>query len=326
MLSDDYYGDRFRWFVGVVKDVGDDLARVRVRIFGIHHTEDTTKVSDGDLPWAMVMYPTTGGQTSGGNAAHGLTPGTWVVGFFVDGEDSQQPIVIGVINGGQNSMNASPPQGSSADTNNPNLYSSNPSSGNPSSTTPDSSGSTDNNTGPTTAQLSGSSNDAKIFNYFWEKLSASGAVTGNLKAICAAVVGNVYGESGWNPQAYNGNDKGEKSVGICQWRGGKYDRLNPMLRFCGHSGEVTKGNLPPLEKQLDFMWHELQTSERKAFNKMVTGQTVSDALEGMIAFERPDFWKGGNIDKNASSWKARLNAANQAFSKLSYTGGSGGTS
>ncbi len=72
MITEDFYGDKFRWFVGVVKDVGDDRSRVRVRIFGIHHTEDTTRVSDGDLPWATVLYPTTGGQTSGGNSSHNL--------------------------------------------------------------------------------------------------------------------------------------------------------------------------------------------------------------------------------------------------------------
>ena len=107
MINDDFYGDRFRWFTGVVKDVGFD-GRVRVRIFGIHHTEDIVRVSDGDLPWAIVLFPTTGGQTSGGNANHGLVNGTWVAGFFADGEDSQQPIIMGVINGGQGSVNNSP--------------------------------------------------------------------------------------------------------------------------------------------------------------------------------------------------------------------------
>ena len=333
MISDDFYGDRFRWFTGVVKDVGDDLARVRVRIFGIHHTEDVTRVSDGDLPWAMVMYPTTGGQASGGNAAHGLVPGTWVVGFFVDGEDSQQPIIVGVINGGHGSVNNSPEQGVNAYSNSPAASSSTPGSA-PPQLAPDSSGSTTPSSSGTpatpggsadtpTSQLSGNGNDAKIFNYFWEKLTAAGSATGSLKAICAAVVGNVYGESGWNPNAFIGNDKGEQSVGICQWRGGKYDRLHPLMRFCGMDGVTpTNSTLPSLEQQLDFFWHELQTTERKAFNKMITGTTVSDALEGLIAFERPDFWHGGSIDKNAGSWKARLNAANQAYSKLSYTGGS----
>lgn len=344
MISDDYYGDRYRWFVGVVKDVDDDLSRVRVRVFGIHHTEDVTKVSNGDLPWALVMYPTTGGQTSGGNASHGLKPGTWVVGFFADGEDSQQPIILGVINGGQNSMNASPQQGSNADRNDPNLYTSNPSTSNPSSTTPDSSGNIPSSTanGPSTTQLSGSGDDAKVFNYFWEKISAEGRASGNIKEICAATVGNIQAESGWNPQAWNGDDKSKMSGksapsgGICQWRGDPDmpspkigARLKKMLDFCGHNGAVGKGSLPPLEKQLDYLWHELHGDYKKQYGKIVSGTSVSECLEGWIAFEMPGgVWDAKNkcVNKSDPEWKRRLGYAQAAYSKLSYTGGSGGKS
>ena len=158
MISDDFYGDKFRWFVGVVKDVGDDRSRVRVRIFGIHHTEDVEKVSDGDLPWALVLYPTTGGQTGGGNASHNITPGTWVVGFFFDNIDSQQPIVIGVINGGKESVNSSPSQNSNVDTTTPEQNSSNPAR--------DASNSDSPTIGsPTTTQLEGGSNVQKSYNF-----------------------------------------------------------------------------------------------------------------------------------------------------------------
>ena len=40
MISSDYFGNRFKWFIGVVKDTNDSNNRVRVRIFGIHPDDD----------------------------------------------------------------------------------------------------------------------------------------------------------------------------------------------------------------------------------------------------------------------------------------------
>lgn len=315
MMVDDFYGDKFRWFVGVVKDIGDDRSRVRVRIFGIHHTEDVEKVSDGDLPWALVLYPTTGGQTTAGNASHNLMPGAWVVGFFCDGIDSQQPIVFGVINGGMESMNSTPKQNTNTDPLSPTQ-----STSTPSSNVNDSTGS------PSTTQLTGDSNVQKVYNYFWEKIKQEGSYSGDLKSIVAAICGNLQGESGQNinPQAYNPNDKGEPSYGIAQWRAGKYDRYTPLLKFCGITAEVRPPNLPPLEKQLDFMWHELHTSERSAYNKLITSTTIQDAVSGIIFFERDDSYKkiGGSwtVDRNGSSYKRKLENARKIFSSLSFTG------
>ena len=313
-MTDDFYGDRFRWFVGVVKDIGDDRSRVRVRIFGIHHTEDVTKVSDGDLPWALVLYPTTGGQASSGNASHNLTPGSWVVGFFMDGIDSQQPIVIGSINGGAESTNSSPAENNGTNPSN----GSNPSNGN------------DNTTNPSTgtgnsSQLTGGTNVQKVYNFFWQKLKEEGAYSGDLKSIVSAIVGNLQGESGQNinPQAYNANDKGAPSAGIAQWRNGKGGRMIPFLKFCGINTLVTGGNLPPLEKQLDYMWHELHTSERSAFNKLIVSTTVQDAVAGMIYYERDDSYQKTNgvwmVNRNGKSYQNKLRYARNAMS-MSYTG------
>jgi hypothetical protein len=320
MISDDFYGDRFRWFVGVVKDVGDDRSRVRVRIFGIHHTEDTTKVSDGDLPWALVLYPTTGGQAGGGNASHNLVPGSWVVGFFCDGIDSQQPIVFGVINGGAESTNSSPAQNSNSNPLSPSQTASNP--------TEAAAADTNNPAGsPTTTQLTGDSNVHKVYNYFWEKIKQEGSYSGDLKCIVSAICGNLQGESGnnINPQAYNPNDKGEPSYGIAQWRAGKYDRYTPLLKFCGISAPVKPPNLPPLEKQLDFMWHELHTSERSAYNKLIASTTIQDAVAGIVFFERDDSYKkiGGTwtVDRNGSSYKRKLENARKVLASASYSGG-----
>lgn len=89
------------WWTGVVEDRDDPqkLGRVRVRIFGIHN-DDLDKVPIGDLPWAHTMMPCTSASISGvGFSPTGLVEGSWVVGFFADGESMQDPIVMGSIHG-----------------------------------------------------------------------------------------------------------------------------------------------------------------------------------------------------------------------------------
>ena len=91
----------FQWFVGVVEDRQDPqtLGRLRVRCLG-YHTEDLVKLPTADLPWAHVMNPITSATVSGlGQTPLGAVEGTWVVGFFQDGSDAQQPIIIGTLPG-----------------------------------------------------------------------------------------------------------------------------------------------------------------------------------------------------------------------------------
>jgi len=91
----------FQWFVGVVEDRTDPktLGRLRVRCLG-YHTEGLDKLPTSDLPWAHVMNPITSATVSGlGQSPLGAVEGTWVIGFFQDGEDAQQPIIIGTLPG-----------------------------------------------------------------------------------------------------------------------------------------------------------------------------------------------------------------------------------
>ena len=91
----------FQWFVGVVEDRSDPktLGRLRVRCLG-YHTEDLIKLPTSDLPWAHVMNPITSATVSGlGQSPLGAVEGSWVVGFFQDGGDAQQPIIIGTLPG-----------------------------------------------------------------------------------------------------------------------------------------------------------------------------------------------------------------------------------
>ena len=71
--------------------------RVKVRIFG-YHTASIGDLPDEDLPWAYCMFPVTSGGASGGMSnSVNFSGGEFVFGFFLDGEDGQQPIIMGVM-------------------------------------------------------------------------------------------------------------------------------------------------------------------------------------------------------------------------------------
>ena len=93
--------DGFVWFVGVVENRNDPakLGRVQVRCLG-YHTEDLVDIPSEDLPWAHVMHPVTDPSMQGlGNSPTFLVEGSWVVGFFRDANEKQQPVIIGSLPG-----------------------------------------------------------------------------------------------------------------------------------------------------------------------------------------------------------------------------------
>ena len=93
--------DGFVWFVGVVEDRDDPdkQGRVRVRCLGFH-SENLESIPTEDLPWATVMAPTTTPSMDGlGNTPPFLVEGSWVIGFFRDAADKQQPIIMGSLPG-----------------------------------------------------------------------------------------------------------------------------------------------------------------------------------------------------------------------------------
>ena len=86
----------FTWWLGTVENPDDrdaKLGRVRVKILGFHDPFEKPE----NLPWALVLQPTTNAAVSGiGNAANaGLKAGSFVMGFFLDYPDCQQPVVMG---------------------------------------------------------------------------------------------------------------------------------------------------------------------------------------------------------------------------------------
>ena len=93
--------DGFEWFTGIVEDRNDPLFlnRVRVRIFGAH-SYDKQKIATPDLPWCEVMMPVTSPSLSGlGTTTHGLVEGSFIIGFYRDAMENQDPIVIGSVIG-----------------------------------------------------------------------------------------------------------------------------------------------------------------------------------------------------------------------------------
>jgi hypothetical protein len=91
----------FVWWHGVVEDTADplQLGRCRVRVYGFH-VENKTELPTSALPWAYPMQPLTSAALSGiGQSPTGLLVGSHVFGFFRDGDEAQDPVMIGSFGG-----------------------------------------------------------------------------------------------------------------------------------------------------------------------------------------------------------------------------------
>jgi hypothetical protein len=115
LLKTNFLGrDGFIWWIGQIalpetskwnesdlsaKKSGEPLYynRVKVRIFG-YHTGKCTDLTDEQLPWAHIMIPP---GISNGNVkqgrSHQYKGGETVIGFFLDGDDAQQPVIFGSL-------------------------------------------------------------------------------------------------------------------------------------------------------------------------------------------------------------------------------------
>ena len=101
-MNDKFLGfNGFIWFVGVVEARNDPTytGRLKVRALG-HHTGDKQILPTADLPWAHVMLPVTAAGITGlGQSPSGLVEGSWVLGYFRDGNTRQEPVVMGSLPG-----------------------------------------------------------------------------------------------------------------------------------------------------------------------------------------------------------------------------------
>lgn len=289
-----YYGDTNKWFVGFVTEVIDE-AYVRVRIFGIHNIEDRTRLPDQDLPPALVSYPTTGGQSGSGAPTHNLTVDSWVHGFFADGDDCQFPVVTGVINGSHYSMSTYKSDGGAF-------------VGQPVGTTANVN--TTNGEVDTTAttNIPGGSNVEKVYNYAFDRLTREGDKEPHLHT--SALVGTLQLESSpsINPDITNPSSG---AYGICQWLSS--NRKADMRRITGSSR-------PSLAQQLDFMWWELNNTEKGAKRQWLASTNLPDAVAGFCWYERAEETLGGRLNRNHKNYKIRLQYAYKIFNSMKFTG------
>ena len=98
--------DGFKWWVGQVAPEeaqgsqinGDGWGnRVKVRILG-YHPDNDVELKNEDLPWAHILKsPEAGSGRAGRGKPTQILPGDNVLGFFLDGDTAQQPVILGVF-------------------------------------------------------------------------------------------------------------------------------------------------------------------------------------------------------------------------------------
>ena len=98
-IPSEYYGDTTRWFIATVVSSTPPTGyegRVKIRIHGLH-SASTEDIPEYALPWAQCVVPTTEGGVSGIGKMPKILPSALVFGMFMDGANSQVPIVLGSL-------------------------------------------------------------------------------------------------------------------------------------------------------------------------------------------------------------------------------------
>ncbi len=249
-----YYGDETRWFIGYVVNNVDPLKldRVKVRIIGIH-TDNTEDIPDDDLPWAQVGVPVTEDGSSGQGANSQLKIRAQVFGVFLDGKNSQLPLVLGSIPKIETNTN-----------------------------------SIDESLPSVSIPIDGNTNIEKAFNFF---ISPEGGQFTPQQA--CGMIGNFCVESGAtanrgdiNPAAVSGF-KDEGSFGIAQWNPAKKagNRFGELQKFAGRINKDYRD----METQLRFVKHELETLPYLGLGQLRQATTLKDAtIVFQNKYERPN--------------------------------------
>lgn len=151
---------------------------------------------------------------------------------------------------------------------------------------------------------SGGSTQAVIWNYLSSK--------GFSDNIVAGIMGNLQLESNFNTNALNASSG---AFGLAQWLGGRKSSLQSYARSKGTSANN-------LQTQLDFLWKELNTTEKRTLdwlkaNQNASAATVAAQFDRM--FERSE---GTHIPQRQKYANQILNKYGGSSSSSSDSGGS----
>ncbi|EKI4463979.1 phage tail tape measure protein [Staphylococcus pseudintermedius] len=138
----------------------------------------------------------------------------------------------------------------------------------------------------------GSTTQEKVWNYLRGKGLSEHAVAG--------IMGNIERESRFIPNAKEPDGTG---IGLVQWSFGRADNLRNFAKRRGKSWA-------DLNTQLDFLWQELQTTERGALNALKASGSVIGAAD---AFQRK-FERAGVVAQGQ-----RNSAANKYYKQFKGT-------
>ena len=110
LLRTNFLGrDGFIWWIGQIPPVESWIGqangagwgnRYKVRIMG-YHPYSTNELPDEDLPWAGVILPPGNTGSAGVSKSVKFQPGDTVIGFFLDGENAQIPMIFGCFGNSQ---------------------------------------------------------------------------------------------------------------------------------------------------------------------------------------------------------------------------------
>lgn len=315
-----FYGDTTRWFIGKVAKVDGDASqtgRIKVRIFGVH--DDPSIIIPDDLPWAQVLMPLTEGGGSGIGASTGIQPQSLVFGIFLDGKDSQMPLVLGSIVTNENFAQELVEKGDG-----------------PKSRSSGSGGIRYN--GLTEAQWEAARSQGIKITDSRSPLSPNYQLTGNDNVEKAALwflsqhgggytvpqmaglIGNFMAESGVNLDPTAQNKTTEASVGIAQWNplnDGDRDWINPRSRLYQLIKNSESLGLNYLSLHAQLLWVTKELSNMRVAGKLRKETTPEGAADIIcIYYEVP---KGYN-NRNSDTRIKRRNLARTFFNQ--FTSGS----
>lgn len=272
-IQTEFYGDVYRWWIGVVVNINDPLqsGRVRVRIYGVHN-EDINLVPEADLPWAIPILPTTEDGISGLGRSSKLKPGAMVTGYFADGPQSQIPIILGSV-----PRFASPTPGQLGDGNRFNSSSFVPSVETPLGDNDSKQAQGSQGQMYSTAAAVGKTNTEKTFNFLM-------STTLFTPMHASAIIANMLLQSNLDPSKVYGL-KGQEQYGICLWHPvlGRVARLKEFA--VDRSLEVSK-----LETQLLYFMYDFTEYAPRLYklNQFIATGDLAKATEAFaIHYLRP---------------------------------------